>query len=42
MSDSHVLHVSNRHWVFADSKTEFRFNFRLWYHVLYSVTLASF
>jgi len=28
MSDQHVLYAFNRDWGFADSKKEFRFNFR--------------
>jgi len=41
MSDQHVLYAFNRDWGFADSKKEFRFNFRKCYHVFSFVTIAS-
>jgi len=41
MYDEQACSVFNRDWGFANSKKEFRFNFRKYDHVFSFVTIAS-
>jgi len=42
MSDEPIGYVFNRNWGLADSKKELRFDSRMCYHFLDSVTIVSF